>query len=205
DCFFFQAEDGIRDFHVTGVQTCALPIYGAAPPGQAVHELEIEPSTSQELRAELPAPLGAEAREVRLALGEGRDTTEGAVSARAITPVPGREVHLRAVRQLLPVGDVIALEMQGAALRDPPGQIAARLRPLLHVPRQQRGRERAEPAGAAPARGGPPPAAARGRRPPRRAPRPPPPAGARGRGRPGPRRGRGGERGGGNSKCKMSG
>src|SRR5207253_5866027 len=25
---FFQAEDGIRDGHVTGVQTCALPIYG---------------------------------------------------------------------------------------------------------------------------------------------------------------------------------
>src|SRR5690606_39289022 len=24
--FFFRAEDGIRDFHVTGVQTCALPI-----------------------------------------------------------------------------------------------------------------------------------------------------------------------------------
>src|SRR6266511_4710827 len=24
--FFFQAEDGIRYFHVTGVQTCALPI-----------------------------------------------------------------------------------------------------------------------------------------------------------------------------------
>src|SRR5690625_5416159 len=28
DIFFFQAEDGIRDGHVTGVQTCALPIYG---------------------------------------------------------------------------------------------------------------------------------------------------------------------------------
>src|SRR2546425_6768984 len=26
-CFFFQAEDGIRDKLVTGVQTCALPIY----------------------------------------------------------------------------------------------------------------------------------------------------------------------------------
>src|SRR5699024_11474022 len=25
-CFFFQAEDGIRDRNVTGVQTCALPI-----------------------------------------------------------------------------------------------------------------------------------------------------------------------------------
>src|SRR3712207_7242057 len=26
--FFFQAEDGIRDIGVTGVQTCALPIFG---------------------------------------------------------------------------------------------------------------------------------------------------------------------------------
>src|SRR5690606_39434890 len=33
--FFFQAEDGIRDFHVTGVQTCALPIY----PGKLVSAL----------------------------------------------------------------------------------------------------------------------------------------------------------------------
>src|SRR5690606_40579588 len=30
--FFFQAEDGIRDFHVTGVQTCALPISTPEPP-----------------------------------------------------------------------------------------------------------------------------------------------------------------------------
>src|SRR5215510_10111809 len=29
--FFFQAEDGIRDGHVTGVQTCALPISGCQP------------------------------------------------------------------------------------------------------------------------------------------------------------------------------
>src|SRR5690348_18406014 len=28
--FFFQAEDGIRDGRVTGVQTCALPIWNAA-------------------------------------------------------------------------------------------------------------------------------------------------------------------------------
>src|SRR5256885_5705542 len=28
--FFFQAEDGIRDYKVTGVQTCALPIYWSA-------------------------------------------------------------------------------------------------------------------------------------------------------------------------------
>src|SRR5690606_40131453 len=30
---FFQAEDGIRDFHVTGVQTCALPIFLAIRDG----------------------------------------------------------------------------------------------------------------------------------------------------------------------------
>src|SRR3989449_10963396 len=31
--FFFQAEDGIRDVAVTGVQTCALPISAAILPG----------------------------------------------------------------------------------------------------------------------------------------------------------------------------
>src|SRR5439155_3544320 len=30
--FFFQAEDGIRDGHVTGVQTCALPILQLVTP-----------------------------------------------------------------------------------------------------------------------------------------------------------------------------
>src|SRR5947209_19416534 len=33
--FFFQAEDGIRDIGVTGVQTCALPIYLGARGGTA--------------------------------------------------------------------------------------------------------------------------------------------------------------------------
>src|SRR5690606_39596571 len=32
---FLQAEDGIRDFHVTGVQTCALPIFMAGTGGGA--------------------------------------------------------------------------------------------------------------------------------------------------------------------------
>src|SRR5205085_3794685 len=31
-CFFFQAEDGIRDLTVTGVQTCALPISASGEP-----------------------------------------------------------------------------------------------------------------------------------------------------------------------------
>src|SRR5439155_7938028 len=34
--FFFQAEDGIRDGHVTGVQTCALPIWLSILSGEAI-------------------------------------------------------------------------------------------------------------------------------------------------------------------------
>src|SRR5437868_15456531 len=37
--FFFQAEDGIRDRNVTGVQTCALPIYGLATLGTELEML----------------------------------------------------------------------------------------------------------------------------------------------------------------------
>src|SRR2546422_2643127 len=40
--FFFQAEDGIRDVAVTGVQTCALPIYtvGGTPVGELAKSLK---------------------------------------------------------------------------------------------------------------------------------------------------------------------
>src|SRR5256885_7404578 len=39
DFFFFQAEDGIRDYKVTGVQTCALPILGAGGGGDTYTSL----------------------------------------------------------------------------------------------------------------------------------------------------------------------
>src|SRR5690606_40167964 len=41
--FFFQAEDGIRDFHVTGVQTCALPIFRGWRPEQPERGIRVEP------------------------------------------------------------------------------------------------------------------------------------------------------------------
>src|SRR5205807_2744799 len=59
----FQAEDGIRDYKVTGVQTCALPIYPAAGPF-ANRARKIAPWTTLDLLLNytfnLPAPPVAE-------------------------------------------------------------------------------------------------------------------------------------------------
>src|SRR5437762_5294962 len=60
--FFFQAEDGIRDTSVTGVQTCALPIW-------RVHVRE-RPFVRRKLPARVHVPLARE--EDELLLGEGR-------------------------------------------------------------------------------------------------------------------------------------
>src|SRR5699024_12093507 len=47
--FFFQAEDGIRDRNVTGVQTCALPIlFGGAGVGKTVLIQELINNIAQE-------------------------------------------------------------------------------------------------------------------------------------------------------------
>src|SRR5258706_9656546 len=43
-CFFFQAEDGIRDWSVTGVQTCALPISRSRAPRNWAGPMPIAPS-----------------------------------------------------------------------------------------------------------------------------------------------------------------
>src|SRR5690606_40221395 len=57
-CFFFQAEDGIRDFHVTGVQTCALPILQQRMPGLEVADAGV--LRTAELVAGDPDPLFGE-------------------------------------------------------------------------------------------------------------------------------------------------
>src|SRR5438034_4132754 len=51
--FFFQAEDGIRDHCVTGVQTCALPIYWGVPvaPANPVSEERLTQSANASVRS----------------------------------------------------------------------------------------------------------------------------------------------------------
>src|SRR5206468_6950908 len=58
--FFFQAEDGIRDLIVTGVQTCALPIFpAAAPPSDRLSPRDGRAASRRSLRlrrAKPPSP-----------------------------------------------------------------------------------------------------------------------------------------------------
>src|SRR5690606_41056591 len=56
--FFLQAEDGIRDFHVTGVQTCALPISAKLAMTEA-RLMDAHEKPSGELRVTATVGLGA--------------------------------------------------------------------------------------------------------------------------------------------------
>src|SRR5690606_39335964 len=53
DGFFFQAEDGIRDFHVTGVQTCALPISAAVAKALVGADLDLAADVCGDLAAQV--------------------------------------------------------------------------------------------------------------------------------------------------------
>src|SRR5438046_3575069 len=93
--FFFQAEDGIRDWSVTGVQTCALPIYAPHEPGH--------PRVARSAPVQRPAALrhGGRGREhfgdvadgalLRRHLCELRPATRGA--RQSLRQVPQRPSH----------------------------------------------------------------------------------------------------------------
>src|SRR5438128_4406823 len=70
--FFFQAEDGIRDATVTGVQTCALPISGVAEGLAQLHalglKLAVVTNKPRQATIELLTRLGL-ARPIRAVVG----------------------------------------------------------------------------------------------------------------------------------------
>src|SRR6266487_6555401 len=100
--FFFQAEDGIRDGRVTGVQTCALPISHGWPVDPAVEQAENEDlSPLSDLEA------GTRATIVRLAEHDGELLhwfyDQGLV--------PGREL---VVRDAQPAAGQMTVRLNGA-------------------------------------------------------------------------------------------
>src|SRR2546430_7593266 len=75
--FFFQAEDGIRDLTVTGVQTCALPIYACGARGSDVGHPERSGQGALQRRL-LPGSRGRRGRR-----GESDGETERRYEARS--------------------------------------------------------------------------------------------------------------------------
>src|SRR2546430_11199824 len=61
--FFFQAEDGIRDLTVTGVQTCALPISGAL---RGPHRHPLSNVDGEDPLPHLAVPRGRDRKSTRL-------------------------------------------------------------------------------------------------------------------------------------------
>src|SRR3989449_8029528 len=83
--FFFQAEDGIRDVAVTGVQTCALPISTPSASAAAVSQRELTRWASYKLRG------GRAAAQVldnpgRVLATANALTTIGVIAAAAVVP-----------------------------------------------------------------------------------------------------------------------
>src|SRR5438445_2182342 len=54
--FFFQAEDGIRDIGVTGVQTCALPIWARGVRVDGLHLDRVRHVADRRVDADAPRP-----------------------------------------------------------------------------------------------------------------------------------------------------
>src|SRR6266545_7153545 len=85
--FFFQAEDGIRDKLVTGVQTCALPISArAAWPAPSSRQEVIDGVARYGFRPTPPNASTSAGRPPPRSAGSGRqrghDTTPGSTSSR---------------------------------------------------------------------------------------------------------------------------
>src|SRR5690606_40627768 len=92
--FSFQAADGIRDFHVTGVQTCALPISAASASSTSVSQVKSSFRVATSARrmllasltvslAKLPGPAPAGAAEALTASGDTGDRKSVAQGERA--------------------------------------------------------------------------------------------------------------------------
>src|SRR5690625_3554132 len=81
--FFFQAEDGIRDGHVTGVQTCALPISRSGVVAAAAEEVSANIQTVASGAEQMGASIREIAHSANEAAGVAARATDVARSTNA--------------------------------------------------------------------------------------------------------------------------
>src|SRR5207253_4398970 len=103
--FFFQAEDGIRDGHVTGVQTCALPIYLSLADAGQVQQVIDQPRLQLDVSANHAQRLARVCRQrrVRLQVLHRRRSEERRVGKECrswMSAVPGKK-NVRSVTALM--------------------------------------------------------------------------------------------------------
>src|SRR5256886_7607787 len=107
--FFFQAEDGIRDLTVTGVQTCALPI-SYRPPGRGDREARRRGRQA--------------ARRAGAAHGQGgRDQRRGDQASRARRPAGRSEEHTSELQSQSNLVCRLLLEKKKNTPTDTPGSV----------------------------------------------------------------------------------
>src|SRR5437870_12009643 len=105
--FFFQAEDGIRDGHVTGVQTCALPIFPTAANGRPAGHPSAPSATPTCTTTRTTTPrseerrVGKECGGRRRADGDNQSVPRWRADSRSVRGVLRRaaDVHLDAHRR----------------------------------------------------------------------------------------------------------
>src|SRR5256885_14184009 len=140
--FFFQAEDGIRDYKVTGVQTCALPISQPVPANPRARAVRLPPDRDRLRTA------GAGGRADRVARAVGGDGCDAVGPGRYGRPraagaEPRRARRARGARDLGP-----ALRRRDRAREADPRAGGARRRPERRggpAPRRERPRPRPRP------------------------------------------------------------
>src|SRR5256886_13747213 len=86
--FFFQAEDGIRDLTVTGVQTCALPILISAA-GQARFK-PLDELSDADFRFSLDNKLLGQVNVIRYGLGSVADNGSITITSGVLAQQPMR-------------------------------------------------------------------------------------------------------------------
>src|SRR5699024_11600141 len=92
-CFFFQAEDGIRDRNVTVVQTCALPILMALENGG--DDFITKPFHSQVVLAKIRSQLRRAYGEYAVISEERKEETNGLILYRSEERRVGKECSSR--------------------------------------------------------------------------------------------------------------
>src|SRR2546430_6076119 len=122
--FFFQAEDGIRDLTVTGVQTCALPIFAA---GRLTEQGRVD------FVGALGDGDGLEAREIRLTvLGHGRPAGGSEYSLSFIVTWPNEKFDCRASMTRWSSSDSHMRASARSAKMPPPFGIRGRMTIAFH-------------------------------------------------------------------------